>query len=108
MVRPVDLQDNLSKAPLASRLQQVQQVSPDIAQRQLSEGLKQQHLSAQRRPSPAEPGDQVELHFDENGSQGQQEAEEDNRQSRGQKGSETDEGKAETSHDEGLSLDLVV
>lgn len=65
MVRPVDMQDNYSKAPLAGRQQHIQQISPEIAQRQAAQQAAQQHLLNQARPVPAEGRDQVELHPDD-------------------------------------------
>ncbi len=64
MVRPVDLQDNLSKAPIASSLQHVQQTSPAAAQRQAAQHLAQEHTLDHSRTRPAEPRDEVELHLD--------------------------------------------
>lgn len=65
MVRPVDMQDNYSKAPLAGRQQHIQQTSPEIAQRQAAQQQVQQHLLDQSRPRPAERRDEVELHLEE-------------------------------------------
>lgn len=61
MVRPVDLQDNFSKAPIASSLQHIQQTSPEVAQRQAAQQLAQQHILDHSRTRPAEPRDEVEL-----------------------------------------------
>ena len=76
MVRLIDMQDNLSKAPLASRAQQVQQTTPEMAHRQVSQELAQQRLQDQSRPLPAEEADHVELHPDEGEQQQGQEREE--------------------------------
>ena len=65
MVRPVDLQDNFSKAPLASRAQQVQQANPEMAQRQGAQELAEQHAQDQARTLPAEEGKAPELHADQ-------------------------------------------
>ena len=71
MVRPVDLQDNFSKAPAASRAQQIQQANPEMAHRQTSQDMAQQHVQDQNRPLPAEETDQVSLRSDEDeGKQG--------------------------------------
>lgn len=64
MVRPIDLQDNLSKAPLASRAQQVQQSAPEMAQRQAGQTTAQQQVVDRGRSLPAEAGDRAELHRD--------------------------------------------
>ena len=71
MVRPVDMQDNYSKAPLAGRQQHIQQTSPEIAQRQAAQQQVQQHLVDQTRPMPAEGRDAVELHLEEEREQEQ-------------------------------------
>tara|TARA_Y100000588_G_scaffold360135_1_gene419711 strand:- start:305 stop:622 length:318 start_codon:yes stop_codon:yes gene_type:complete len=65
MVRPVDLQDNLSKAPLASRAQQVQQDNPEMAQRQSAQELAQQHIEDRARTLPADEGKEAEMHPDQ-------------------------------------------
>lgn len=72
MVRPVDMQDNYSKAPLAGRQQHIQQPSPEITQRQAAQQLVQQHLADQTRPLPAAERDEVELHLGEEREQDQQ------------------------------------
>ena len=71
MVRPVDMQDNYSKAPLAGRQQHIQQTSPEITQRQAAQQLVQQHLADQTRPMPSAGRDEVELHLDEEREQDQ-------------------------------------
>ena len=65
MVRPIDLQDNLSKAPLASRAQQVQQNNPDMAQRQSTQELAQQHADDPARTLPADESKAAELNADQ-------------------------------------------
>lgn len=72
MVRPVEMQDNYSKAPLASRQQHIQQTSPEIAQRLAAQQQAQQHLVDQSRPVPTEGRDEVELHLEEDRDQQQQ------------------------------------
>lgn len=69
MVRPVDLQDNLSKAPMASRLQHLQQNAPEMAHRQAGKALAQQQLADQSRPLPSSQSGGVALHPDQ-GKQG--------------------------------------
>lgn len=65
MVRPIDLQDNLSKAPLAGREQQIQQSSADLAQRQLSQALNQEHILDQSRTRPSAATDATENRVDD-------------------------------------------
>ncbi|MEW6754760.1 MAG: hypothetical protein AB1505_27835 [Candidatus Latescibacterota bacterium] len=64
MVRPVDLQDNLSKAPLAGRLQHLQQDGPEMAHRQAVRTLAQQQRADLSRPVPSGQSDGVALHPD--------------------------------------------
>ena len=65
MVRPVDMQDNYSKAPLAGRQQHIQQVSPEIAQRQAALQQARQHQLDQTRALPTDNRDEVELQTDD-------------------------------------------
>jgi hypothetical protein len=62
MVRPIDLQDNLSKAPLVSRAQQLQQSAPEMAHRQAGQATAQQQVIDRGRSLPAEADDRAELH----------------------------------------------
>jgi len=48
-MRPVDLQDNFSKAPLAAREQHIQQTRADQAQYQATEQQGKTHAADQRR-----------------------------------------------------------
>jgi len=65
MVRPIDLQDNLSKAPLAGREQQIQQSSADLAQRQASQALNREHILDQSRTRPSAASDAAENRVDD-------------------------------------------
>ena len=57
MASPVELQDNLSKAPLAARQQQIQQSSPELGQRHAARALEQEHVLDQSRTRGMEQGD---------------------------------------------------
>jgi len=48
-MRPVDLQDNFSKAPLAAREQHIQQTRADNAQYQAAQQQGKEHVTDQRR-----------------------------------------------------------
>ena len=65
MVRPVDLQDNFSKAPAASRAQNVQQVNPEMAHRNTSQEMARQQILDQSRTLPAEESGHPLLQPDE-------------------------------------------
>ncbi len=70
MVRPIDLQDNLSKAPLAGRAQHVQQSAPEMAHRHAAQAAAQQQVVDLSRSLPAEAGDRAEFHHDDAGGGG--------------------------------------
>jgi hypothetical protein len=70
MVRPIDLQDNLSKAPLASRAQHVQQSAPEMAHRHAAQTAAQQQVVDLSRSLPAEAGDRAEFHRDDSADGG--------------------------------------
>ncbi len=65
MVKPVDFQDNLSKAPLASRLQHNQNEAHENAQRLAAQAAEREQKLDQSRTQPTKESDQVELHPDE-------------------------------------------
>ena len=62
MVRPIDLQDNLSKAPLASRLQQIQQDAEERAHLQVARDTAQQQIVDRSRTLPADEAQRPEVH----------------------------------------------
>ena len=65
VVRPVDLQDNFSKAPAASRAQNIQQANPEMAHRNTAQEMTQQQVLDQSRTLPAEETDQTKLRPDD-------------------------------------------
>ena len=67
MVRPIDLQDNFSKAPLAAREQQIQQASSELAQRHAAREQNDQHALDQERPVPTKESDAAENRVDDGG-----------------------------------------
>ena len=64
-MRPVDLQDNLSKAPLAGREQSVQQASPDLGQRAAAQELARERALDQTRPTEAPEADNADNRVDD-------------------------------------------
>ncbi len=64
-IRPIDLQDNLSKAPLAAREQHIQQTRPDQAQHQIARQQNQEHLHDQSRVRASEETDASENRVDD-------------------------------------------
>ncbi len=65
MVRPIDLQDNFSKAPLAGREQQIQQSSADLGQRALARELDEQHQLDKTRSAATDETDAPENRVDD-------------------------------------------
>ena len=65
MVRPIDLQDNLSKAPLAGREQQIQQSVADQGQRQGAQALNREHLLDQSRTLASAESDAADNRVDD-------------------------------------------
>ena len=75
-MRAIDLQDNLSKAPLAGREQGIQQSSAELGQRHGAQELNRQHAHDQTRTKASEetegPDNRVDDHDDGRGQyQGQ-------------------------------------
>ena len=67
MVRPIDLQDNFSKAPLAAREQNLQQANSEMGQRHLAREMSDQHALDQERPVPTEESDAAQNRGDDDG-----------------------------------------
>ena len=67
MVRPIDLQDNFSKAPLAAREQQIQQANPELGHRHGARELSQQHALDRERPVPTGETDTAKNRVDDGG-----------------------------------------
>jgi len=65
MVRPIHLQDNLSKAPLAGREQQIQQSTAEQGQRQIGHALNQEHVLDQSRTRASAETDTAENRVDD-------------------------------------------
>ncbi len=63
-MRPIDLQDNFSKAPLASREQQIQQNSAEQGQRGGAMRLDDEHALDQNRTTPTKDTDGAENRVD--------------------------------------------
>jgi len=92
MAGPVELQDNLSKAPLAAREQHIQQAASELGQRHAAQALEQEHILDQSRTRGAEEADTAANRVDD------REGREGHRRSRGdrQANPEDDSGTAAT------------
>lgn len=70
MIRPIDLQDNFSKAPMAAREQHLQQTRPEMAQHNIARQQDQDHILDHSRVRPGENADASENRLDDHeGSQ---------------------------------------
>lgn len=65
MIRPIDLQDNFSKAPMAAREQHLQQTRPELAQHNIARQQDQDHILDHSRVRPGEDADASENRLDD-------------------------------------------
>jgi len=73
MLRPLDLQDNFSKAPLAAREQNIQQIRPAVTQHNLAQQADQEQILANSRVREAAEADETQNRVDDHDRQpGQQ------------------------------------
>ena len=59
MVRPIDLQDNLSKTQAAERMNQIQKAHGEMGQRQVADALKEKTTADLEKPKASEKTDMV-------------------------------------------------
>jgi hypothetical protein len=98
VVRPIDLQDNLSKAPLAGRLQQIQQDTAEMAHRQVARETAQQQVADRSRPLPADESRRSEVHPDGGGKESRGKKRGKQRKDTSQKASESAADKGGDTH----------
>ena len=72
MVKPVDIQDNLSKAPLVAREQHVLQTTPETVQRQLAQVSAQEQILDHSRVRPTEQEEPAEMRVYDRGKNARQ------------------------------------
>jgi hypothetical protein len=72
MIRPIDLQDNYSKAPLAAREQALLQVRPEQTQHNIARQQAQEHVLDHSRIHTAEDADAAENRVDDHEGRQQQ------------------------------------
>jgi hypothetical protein len=65
MVRPIDLQDNLSKTQAAERMNQIQKAHGEMGQRQVADALKEKALEDMKRAKASEKSDMVVIRKDQ-------------------------------------------
>lgn len=69
-MRSIDIQDNLSKAPLAGREQGIQQSSADLGQRHGAQALNREHLLDQTRTKAGENAEAADNRVDDHPDDG--------------------------------------
>ena len=106
MVRPVDLQDNFSKAPAASRAQNVQQVNPEMAHRNTTQEMARQQILDQSRTLPAEESSQPLLQPDEHKGE-QRRNRQDAKRNPQEVAEESSEESGDAAENEDTSLSLI-
>jgi hypothetical protein len=65
MVRPIDLQDNLSKTQAAERMNQIQKAHGEMGQRQVADALKEKALEDMSKAKASEKSDMVVIRKDQ-------------------------------------------
>jgi hypothetical protein len=79
-IRPIDLQDNLSKEPLAAREQHIQQTRPEMAQHNIARQQNQEHAHDHSRVRASEETDATENRVDDHDRRQQQQRRERRKQ----------------------------
>lgn len=64
MVRPIDLQDNLSKTQAAERMNQIQKAHGEMGQRQVADALKEKTSADMKKTTASEKSDMVIIRKD--------------------------------------------
>ena len=72
MVRPIDLQDNLSKTQAAERMNQIQKAHGEMGQRQVADALKEKALADMGKPKASEKTDMVTIREEQKRKQDEQ------------------------------------
>lgn len=65
MVRPIDLQDNLSKTQAAERMNQIQKAHGEMGQRQVADALKEKTSANMEKAKASEQMDMVIIRQDQ-------------------------------------------
>ena len=69
MLRPLDLQDNFSKAPLAAREQNIQQIRGEVTQHNMAQQMDQEHVLDHSRVRKSVETDGAETRVDDHDRQ---------------------------------------
>lgn len=62
MVRPIALQDNLSKTPATEKITRIEKSQPELAQREAATEARRKAVEEQSKPLPADKADEVIIH----------------------------------------------
>jgi hypothetical protein len=85
MVRPIDLQDNLSKTQAAERMNQIQKAHGEMGQRQVADALKEKATADMEKAKASEKADMVIIRKEKNkqdsGRKGKKQKDDDRNQS---------------------------
>ena len=65
MVKPVDLQDNLSKTQLLEKVHQLQKSAPDEAQKQFAQEMQKKVADGRTKTADLQKTDMITIHADE-------------------------------------------
>jgi hypothetical protein len=95
MVRPIDLQDNLSKTQAAERMNQIQKAHGEMGQRQVADALKEKTSADMEKTKASEKTDMVIIRKEKN---------KDNPDQKGQKDKKNDREQSEGESTDHLDL----
>jgi hypothetical protein len=99
MVKPVELQDNLSKTQLLEKVHQLQKSSPEEAQKQFTQELHKKIAEGKERVTDTPKSDQIIIHRDDKQKNQQESKDKKSRKKkRGQQNAEKDGVKATESN----------
>ena len=98
MVKPVDLQDNLSKTQILERVQQLQKSSPEEAQKQFVQELQKKVSEGKERVTDTPQSDKIIIHRDGKSKEENQQPKKDKKkQQTDSKTNPDDQGKSSNS-----------
>lgn len=90
MVKPVDLQDNLSKTQLLEKVQQSHKSTPEEAQKQFAQELQKKLTEGKEKVTDLPKSDKIIIHRDEKREKEKREKQESKKQNDNQKPDENE------------------
>ncbi|MCP4581908.1 MAG: hypothetical protein GY839_09830 [candidate division Zixibacteria bacterium] len=100
MVKPVDLQDNLSKTQLLEKVQQLHKSTPEEAQKQFAQELQKKVSEGKERVADRAKSDKIIIHKDEKKQKDNREKQELKKQNESKKNNEDE-------NDENQKIDYI-